>query len=430
MIKHNIYINIDGFAKYYFDMLIKNEKETPFLKRIIKNGVFFNNLKNALPSITNPCQNMILSGSTSKITKNVYRYFDVKENKVIQQHRENATKLISEIAISNNKSVISIAHFLTEKDLTSDNPKRLYIKNNNFKYYNYLERFNQLIKLINDNKAIVNDKEIIIDEFPNLLILYIDDLDGLGHNFVSTYGSKVATSEEERLNNVLNTLKLIDKKIEEMTNALKKKGLYDKTRIFITTDHGMTPYGGDVLNKPSKYQKTKINELINKLKEYNSNFKIEFLGPNEVPKDDTNLIMVGANLNIQLKFLNKISNKELEKIKNYLINEYYIEKIKTRKQLKQEKYWTYAADLFISPKERYYFGKDISKDVFVKGQHDSMNKTSNEIVGWIFGGDTKEIGYYNQLAYNYDFGVTMAKSLKVKLPNYNGKVLNVFKNKL
>ncbi|MFA5692482.1 MAG: hypothetical protein WC907_02600, partial [Acholeplasmataceae bacterium] len=88
------------------------------------------------------------------------------------------------------------------------------------------------------------------------------------------------------------------------------------------------------------------------------------------------------------------------------------------------------ADLFISPKERYYFGKDISKDVFVKGQHDSMNKTSNEIVGWIFGGDTKEIGYYNQLAYNYDFGVTMAKSLKVKLPNYNGKVLNVFKNKL
>ena len=40
-IKHNIYINIDGFARYYFDEFVKRSKEEPFLKRIIKEGGIF-----------------------------------------------------------------------------------------------------------------------------------------------------------------------------------------------------------------------------------------------------------------------------------------------------------------------------------------------------------------------------------------------------
>lgn len=426
-IKHNIYINIDGFARYYFDEFVKRSKAEPFLKRIIKEGVFFDNLRNALPSITNPCQNMILSGSTSKITNNVYRYYDRENNIVVQQKRENKTKLISQVAVENDLSVLSVAHFLTEKDLTNYDKKRLYVKNPGIDKYNHLERFNQLIKIINKEEVIVDDQSFIIDEFPNLVILYADDLDGLGHNFDSTYGSTVALNEEDRLVNVLTVLKQIDQKIEEVVNALKANNLYEKTRIFITTDHGMTPYGSSVEGVEDKYTYSKANELIDKIEEYDTNFKVEFLGPNEVPKEETNVVMVGANLNVQLIFKNKIKDSELNKLKKFLLKEEYIYNIKTREELDKEGFWTYTSDITISPSERYHFSRNTEKPVFVKAQHDSMQDSANKVVGWIFGGDTLSLGKISDIYYNYDFGVTIANSLGIVLPKFNGQELRVFK---
>ena len=51
---------------------------------------------------------MILSGSTSKITNNVYRYYDRENNIVVQQKRENKTKLISQVAVENDLSVLML----------------------------------------------------------------------------------------------------------------------------------------------------------------------------------------------------------------------------------------------------------------------------------------------------------------------------------
>lgn len=423
---HVIYINIDGLAKYYYDEFIKREKNS-FLETLKEEGVFFENLKNVLPSITNPCQNMILSGSTSLITKNIYRYYDNNKNIVVQQRRENETKLFTDVAVSENKKVVSVAHFLTENHLTKDNYKKLYIKNNNYDNYNYEKRFNQLIKVINKEPVMVDGKEIVVKEFPNLLVLYVDDLDGLGHNFQSTYNSVVAKSEEERINNVVNTLSKIDKKIEEMTQALKKNNLYDKTNIFITTDHGMTPYGSYVEGVKDKYTYSKINELIKKIKHFDNKLKIEFLSPNEKAKEDTNLVLVGANLNLFLKFRNNITSNQLNDLKNHLIKEEYVYNIKTKEELeKEELFWTKHVDMVISPSERYHFSKDVNKEVYVKGQHDSMQPSSNQIVGWIYGGNTKKLGSIKETYYNYDFGVTIANKLKIELPKYNGKNIKVF----
>jgi hypothetical protein len=117
-----VYINWDGFARYYYDeALKKNVDELPTLKQIISEGVFFDNLRTTMPSITNPCQNMILSGSTSEITKNVYRYYDRKTDKVIQQERENANKTIAHVAVEAGMSVASISHYLLEPVLTPEN---------------------------------------------------------------------------------------------------------------------------------------------------------------------------------------------------------------------------------------------------------------------------------------------------------------------
>ena len=109
-----VYINWDGFARYYYDALLTDAMNiyAPTLSQIIQEGVFFNNLHNTMPSITNPVQNQILSGGTSFVTGNVYRYYDRNLNKVIQQQRENKADTIVNVALNEGLSVMSFSHYL------------------------------------------------------------------------------------------------------------------------------------------------------------------------------------------------------------------------------------------------------------------------------------------------------------------------------
>ncbi len=258
-------------------------------------------------------------------------------------------------------------------------------------------------------------------------MFYCDDLDGIGHNFDSIYGSVAAKSETKRLKNVVARLKLIDKKIAEVVEALKSNNLYDKTRIFITTDHGMSPYGKPSSRRGNLYEHSKISDLFKTLKEFDSSFEIEFLSPNEKAKKETNLVVVGANLNVQLSFLKPFSHKQQRNLQKTLLTKDYIYAVKTTKELKRMGYWTEAADLIISPKSPYHFSKNLTRSVLAKAQHDTLDVSSNHVVGWIFGGDTKHLGGYKKSVKNYDFGVTVAKSLNIKFRKFNGKALKVFK---
>jgi predicted AlkP superfamily pyrophosphatase or phosphodiesterase len=113
---HVVYMNWDGFAYYYFDELVRREvnNSMPTLQKILSEGVSFANLRTTLPSITNPCQNMILSGSTSAVTKNIYRYYNKETDKVVQQRRENANKTIAHVAVEAGMRVASVSHYLLE----------------------------------------------------------------------------------------------------------------------------------------------------------------------------------------------------------------------------------------------------------------------------------------------------------------------------
>src|SRR5690554_5379183 len=70
-----VYINWDGFAKYYLD-LAETQGKVPTLSRIKNEGVFFANAYSGIPSITNPMQAAMASGTTPRFTDNHYRYFD------------------------------------------------------------------------------------------------------------------------------------------------------------------------------------------------------------------------------------------------------------------------------------------------------------------------------------------------------------------
>lgn len=432
---HVIYINLDGFARYYLDMFV-NKHPNSHLAKLMDEGAFFANLHNAMPSITNPCQNMILSGGTSVVTGNVYRYYDIKNNIVVQQKRENKAILLSKAAVKQGVSCVSVAHFLTEKDLTSTDMTKLYIRSNNelevvksrgdVKTNDHFARFEQLYRILRKEEVIVEGKPFVFETLPQLIIFYADDLDGVGHNEVSKYGYPLALSEQQRLENIHHLLHEMDQRIGKLIEICKEEGIYDKLTFFITTDHGMVPFGYDSIDDTKDHGYSKLPELFDAIKEIHPTLKIEFLRPDERAKLETNLVVVGANLNVQLTFLNGISDHELETLKNHLLKKQFVGAVKTRKELDEDGYLRHGCDMVVTPSRRYCFSKTLDKPFMVRAQHDSLLEQANHIPGWIFGKGIKQLGVIPQKAYNYDFGTTMAAALGLVLPDANGLVLDVF----
>lgn len=434
---HVMYINFDGFARYYYDEALKrNPDSLPNFRSIMDEGVFFEDLRTTTPSITNPTQNMIISGATTKETKNVYRYYDRKTKTVIQQQRQNETDTIFDKVIEADMSVASILFYLAEQKLTYNDPNRLYVQHDNTnpkvvargseKYGDFYSRLEQAIKLVKGEKIKTGGGEVTVSKLPKFTALYMDDLDALGHNERDVYGNKMSLSEKDRLDKIVDYLNDIDEKLGEFFTEAKKSGVYDKITFFMTTDHGMTSFGTSSGSEGGKYISSKLADLGYALSQFDKKFELEKVEPEGKPKARTSVVGVGMNLNLQLTFLEDISDEKLEELKEHLLKEEYVGVVKTRAELEEEGYWTYAADMIVSPSERYHFAPNINTQYRVRGQHDSYLDSSNHIYGMVWGNGIKKGVIYKDRAFNYDFGITMAAALGLDLPRANGIVLDIF----
>ena len=424
-----IYINLDGFGKYYYD-IAKSRNLVPTLQSILGEGAVFTNLKTLSPSITNPCQAMIISGASSSKTGNVYRYYDKTLNLVVQQGRENNADTIYDSVIRNNVKSATIQHFPAESVFSLTNKNAMYIKTPNGVVSNAMARFDQAIKLIKQEQ-ITNDTILTnIDEIPRFISIYCDDLDALGHNESAYDTFSIATSESERVDNVVTRLAQIDAKLAELIQACKDAGIYDKTTFFLTTDHGMQGFGAetdswlDVLS--SDYSKTKWPELKQKLAEIDSSYVFEYVAQNKSPKSTTTVIGCGSGLQMPLTFKEAHTEAQLQEIKAELLKEYYIADVLTRTELAKLGFWMGAnVDLLVIPAERYHFhGRDNSNNYYaVRGQHDTISENATHIYGAIWGAGIKNLGEFDGEYYNTSFGSTMAYMLGVDLKNANASVI-------
>ena len=424
-----IYINLDGFGKYYYD-IAKSRNLVPTLQSILNEGAVFTNLKTLSPSITNPCQAMIISGASSSKTGNVYRYYDKTLNLVIQQARENNADTIYDSVIRNGVKAATIMHFPAESVFTLTNKNAQYIKTPSGVVSNAMARFDQAIKLI--KKETITNGTILteIEEIPRFISIYCDDLDALGHNESAYDTFSIAKSESQRVDNVVTRLAQIDGKLAELIAACKEAGIYDKTTFFLTTDHGMQGFGAetdsilDVLS--SKYTKTKWPELKKKLAEINSKYVFEYVAQNKSPQSNTTVIGCGSGLQMPLTFKEAHTEAQLQEIKAKLLEEYYIADVLTRTELAKLGFWMGAnVDLLVIPAERYHFhGRDNQNNSYaVRGQHDTISENATVIYGAIWGAGIKNLGEFDGQYYNTSFGSTMAYLLGIDLKNANAPVI-------
>lgn len=425
--RYVIYINLDGFGMYYYEAA-KSRNLVPTLQSILEEGVVFTNLKTLSPSITNPCQAMIISGASSSKTGNVYRYYDKTLNLVVQQGRENNADTIYDSLIRNNVTAATVHHFPAESVFSLTNKNALYIKTPSGVVSNAMARFDQAIKLIK-KETITNDTILTeIDEIPTFISIYCDDLDALGHNESAYDTFSVATSESQRIDNVVARLAQIDGKLSELIAACKEAGIYDKTTFFLTTDHGMQGFGAETLlgTLTSKYSQTKWPELKEKLAEINSEYVFEYVAQNKSPQSTTTVIGCGSGLQMPLTFKEAHTEAQLQEIKAKLLEEYYIADVLTRTELAKLGFWMGAnVDLLVIPAERYHFhGRDNENNFYaVRGQHDTISDNATCIYGAIWGAGIKHLGEFDGQYYNTSFGSTMAYLLGIDLKNANAPVI-------
>lgn len=427
-----LYINIDGFARYYYDLavergLVKN------LEALRKEGIFFDDLRNEHPSITNPMQNMIVSGATSSKTQNVYRYYDKNNDIVVQQARENQADTIYQSGARNKITMASVRHFTGEDVLSPTNLNQLYVNTPFGEESNLVSRLNQAIKLIKGQEFQNGTLKQTVKDVPRFMSVYIDDLDGLGHNTDPVYGREKAKTEEQRINNVLSAIEQLDIYLPQLVDAYKSRGIYEKTAIFITTDHGMTPFGHSSTTGSfaSKYAKTKWPALRDKLKSINSEYVFEYVKAGSTPKKNTSVVGISTGLQMMLTFKNhRLSNSDLEAIKKEIEKEDYVYEVLTRKDVSDRGIWRGAnIDLIVVPKEQYHFhGVDNPNMSYsVRGQHDTTLDSANHIYGMILGGLVKQNTVYKERASVLSFGSTMAEVLGINLRDANRDPLNVLK---
>jgi hypothetical protein len=116
----------------------------------------------------------------------------------------------------------------------------------------------------------------------------------------------------------------------------------------------------------------------------------------------------------------------MQQLKAYLLTKKYVGNVLTKAELEEQGYWTSAADMIVTPAANYCFSNQLLATYNVRGQHDSTLPEAKNIVGLAWGNGIKKGYVYEDVAYNYDFGVTMAACLGVTLPEANGIVLDIF----
>ncbi|WP_027625141.1 alkaline phosphatase family protein [Clostridium lundense] len=394
-----IYINIDGFAKYYFDLARKLNIPLYNLECLINEGCYFENLWTGIPSITFPMQSSILSGAYSNVTGNVSKYFDKEKNKIVYCKHLNYGETFGEVLRNKNNSLISIQQFvLNSRGASYEDRDFLYLQPGG----DYKKRFNILLELLRNNRVDLGEKSIFYDKIPKFIFLYVDDLDEVGHNAIFNYEGLMAFSERKRISKVISRLQKIDIKIGEVIKALIDKKIYKRSYILITSDHGMVPFKG----------RSSIPRLIKDLKK--CGFKNIIYTDDLVSKEYENnwdVVMTSTGIEVQVWF--NSTEVDLNKIKHKLEKKDYIEKALTRDELIDKGVFEGFSDILVSPIPPYHFNGNISKRFLLRGGHDSLNEGTQRIFGVLKGPLIKENFICKDSVKNIDLIPTLCEILKI-----------------
>lgn len=414
-----LYINMDGFAYKWYELANRAPYGgTPNFNALIQDGVLFTNASTGIPSITNPMQQAIVSGAWPIDTGNDYRHYDNDANIVVQYDRDNALENVAEAVFKRNIKLAAVnAFFFENRGAVAGEEAHPYISAGSAQ-----ERADALIKVIKGEPVKSGNKMITFADVPNFLSLYFDSMDGAGHN---TH-DPIQGNLQDYLDTMAKTLIEVDEQIGRVVDTLKARGIYDKTTIALTTDHGMVRFGADTNEFQQPYLPgtlTSLPDLEQTIaavgqKFRGKDYKVETVyAEGTSAKPDTEVVITTVGLQAQIKFRKPVESAVLDEIVARVKEKEYYGAHMYKEDIVKRGTAAHFADLLISPQQPYHFKTgDPTKLRPITGQHDSLEDDAQHVFALLAGANVKKGIVYNKKMYNIDLGPTMARLLGIEGP--------------
>ncbi len=397
-----VYINWDGFASYYYNRASARAL-VPTIDGLRSQGVFFENARCGIPSITNPMQTAISSGAYAGKTGNVKIYYDKNLGMVVDQRRENKAENLANAFHRQGIAVASVHHFTFEENGTfAGDMQRPYVF---LPYSNYIQRFDELYRILAGKKVHTGDNLVTVEGIPRFVAMYIDDLDTIGHNNGKL--APVAASEEQRIEHVLWRLNQMDTVLGVFIEQLKALGIYNRLAFFLITDHGMTPFSF------SNETVAAYHDLLDGLTQLG--YTYEVLKGGMAPASGTDIVLCTAGLSLVLSFTRTTDQKKITELQMMLSKKPYVGRVMNSSEIQATGSADFC-DLYISPKPPYIF-KDLAPTV--GGTHDSLDESSHQIFSLMWGSGIRKGVTVDKRISNIDFASTMARLLDADPPAQN-----------
>ncbi|MGE5592456.1 MAG: alkaline phosphatase family protein [Betaproteobacteria bacterium] len=404
-----IYINWDGFAyDYYVWANAPGGPGTPVLNFLASRGVLFTAARNGFPSITNPMQTSIVTGAWPATHGNTYRYYDPADNLVKQTGRDNAAETIAEAVEASGMSCASVQQFtLDGRGTYARDPSHLYLQPGG----PWRARVAEAVKLLRKEAASTRDGPVVVPEIPRFLAIYADDLDAAGHNSGIAYGLSLVFNYAAWKAKMVRQLAAMDRDLGSLVDALMDLGIFDRTAIVLTADHGMSPVSG----------KSSLPDLLATLTRLG--YTCELLAPGERAADDTDVVLVSAGLAVQFYFRRDITLSQYDAIIQALSAKPYFGGYMSLHELRKAGAHPALGQLVVWPEPPHHF-KTQGFFFGITGQHDSADETSRHVFMLLSGAGVRNGAVVDAPVEIIDVAPTISRFLGIRPPaNATGRAL-------
>lgn len=239
--KYMIVISFDAVSSSDIEYL----KTLPNFSKLIERGALIKNVKSIYPTLTYPAHATIVTGRTPDghgiIDNTIFRVGDFNPN-WYWYRKDVKVETLYDLAKKKGLSTCSMLWPVTGKaNIDYNLPEIFSVKPHQHQLLmsanagtlgfqlELNKRFGKLRKGISqpylDNFVMESSKYTIKKYAPNLMLIHLTDVDTLRHNY--GYDSKEANE----------ALLRHDKRLGEIVEALKEKGIYDETTIVALGDH-------------------------------------------------------------------------------------------------------------------------------------------------------------------------------------------------
>lgn len=292
---HVVFIIVDGFDPEYFSFGLPN------LEAFAREGVWIKEAQTIMPAATTAAVTSLITGCyplTHGVPNNVF--YDPALNVRRESPREVSVPNIGELFQEQGLSTISVNHFMMEG------------------------RGADVHVTGGWNTAISR----LESDLPTLLVFIDQNPDSVGHQ----RGGKSTAAA--------NAMKRTDRSFGTLLETLKELGIYDRSLIIVTADHGMTHI--------EKRIGDAVTRALNVL-----GLKVEYLSSGTSPAADTDIVWFHMVTGAAVVYLKPISPEQEELIIDRILGVEGVDSVWNREKMLAEGMHPLVGDLWINLADGY-----------------------------------------------------------------------------